>query len=77
MGIALTIIGALVFIVGIVLFVKGLLKESGKRVAGAILVYVIGCASLGVGVVMWIHAIEDDTVGIVPDLIRIGLLLNI
>ncbi len=76
MGIALTIIGALVFIAGIVLFVQGLLKKSGKRIAGAIAIYVVGFVVLIAGIIMWIHAIDDDSVGMIPDIIKLGMSLN-
>jgi len=56
MGIALTVVGSLIFLTGIILFIVGLLRSSWKRIITAIAVYVVGFVVLVAGIVMWIHA---------------------
>ena len=65
MGIALTIVGALVFITGVIFFIKGLLKSSWRRIATAIADYVGGFVVLVAGIVMWIHATVDASVVVI------------
>ncbi len=75
-GIALLVIGVLVFIAGIALFIRGILKKSGREVVGAVVVYVIGFIMAAAGFIMWTHDRADDSVGMIPDIIKLGMSLN-